>query len=96
MADWTSHPLDGMAGVCVVEREPELECWQLQAARTRVRVSAREQWDGFPRSTRPAILAWLATSRTGATRQQRCDRIVTEAHQGIRAKLWRQPERRNH
>lgn len=54
---------------------------------------AREQWDAFPRSARRAILEWLSTSRTDATRQQRCERIVADAHQGIRANQWRQPKR---
>jgi uncharacterized protein YdeI (YjbR/CyaY-like superfamily) len=54
---------------------------------------AREQWNAFPRSTRRAILEWLSTSRTDATRQQRLDRIVTDAHHGIRANQWRQPKR---
>jgi uncharacterized protein YdeI (YjbR/CyaY-like superfamily) len=53
---------------------------------------ASEQWDAFPRSN-AAILEWLSTSRSDATRQQRLDHIVADAHFGIRANQWRQPKR---
>jgi uncharacterized protein YdeI (YjbR/CyaY-like superfamily) len=56
--------------------------------------TARSEWDGFPRSTRRAILEWLGTARTDTTRQRRLERIVTDAHHGIRANQWRQPGQR--
>ena len=52
---------------------------------------ARAEWDAFPRSTRRAILEWLQSARTGATRTARVERIVSDAEQGIRANQWRQP-----
>lgn len=55
--------------------------------------AARAAWDGFPRSAKRAILEWLAAARTDTTRQQRIERIVTDAHDGIRANQWRQPKR---
>lgn len=54
---------------------------------------ARSEWDAFPRSTKRAILEWLATARTDATRRQRVERIVSDARHGIRANQWRQPKR---
>ena len=55
---------------------------------------ARANWDGFPPSAQRAILEWVDTSRTDATRTRRLDRIVSDAHKGIRANQWRQPNRR--
>jgi uncharacterized protein YdeI (YjbR/CyaY-like superfamily) len=54
--------------------------------------SARSQWDQFPPSARRAILEWLASARTDATRRRRLERIVSDAHKGIRANQWRQPK----
>ncbi|MGN6607487.1 MAG: YdeI/OmpD-associated family protein [Jatrophihabitans sp.] len=51
---------------------------------------ARREWDAFPRSTRRAILEWLSTARTEATRTKRLERIVVDAHVGVRANQWRQ------
>lgn len=56
--------------------------------------AARVAWDAFPRSTKRAILEWLATARTEITRRQRIERIVSDAHDGVRANQWRQPKRR--
>lgn len=55
--------------------------------------TARAEWNAFPRSTKRAILEWLGTARTDATRQRRLERIVTDAHHGIRANQWRQPNK---
>jgi hypothetical protein len=42
----------------------------------------------FPRSARRAILEWLGTARTEATRQRRVATIVAEAAEGRRANQW--------
>ncbi len=55
---------------------------------------ARREWDAFPRSTRRAILEWLSTAKTDATRRKRLERIVSDAAEGIRANQWRQPKGR--
>lgn len=55
---------------------------------------ARTGWDGFPPSARRAVLEWLGTARTEATRTRRLDRIVSDAHIGKRANQWRQPKNR--
>lgn len=59
-------------------------------------LDARSNWDGFPPSTRRAILEWLNTAKTDATRQQRLHRIVADAHDDIRTNQWRQPKNRGH
>ena len=55
--------------------------------------AARANWDGFPPSTRRAILEWINSARTDATRQKRISRTADDAAQGIRANQWRQPRR---
>ncbi len=55
--------------------------------------AARRHWDAFPRSARRAILEWIGNARTGATRQARIERTVSDAARGIRANQWRQPKR---
>ncbi|MEY9951318.1 YdeI family protein [Leifsonia sp. EB34] len=52
---------------------------------------ARANWDAFPRSARRAILEWLLSAKTEATRDRRVETIVAEAHQNRRANQWRQP-----
>ena len=54
---------------------------------------ARTWWDGFPRSTRRAILEWIGNAKTAETRTQRITRTVEEAAIGKRANQWRQPTR---
>ncbi|MEV8214005.1 YdeI/OmpD-associated family protein [Leifsonia sp. NPDC077715] len=54
--------------------------------------AARSNWDAFPRSARRAILEWLLSARTDATRQRRLETIVAEAEQNRRANQWRQPK----
>lgn len=56
--------------------------------------AARTEWDGFPRSTRRAILEWIAGARTAETRQRRIAETVSEARIGRRANQWRQPKGR--
>lgn len=52
---------------------------------------ARRHWDAFPRSARRAILEWIVNARTGATRQARIERTVSDAARNLRANQWRQP-----
>ncbi|ANF32524.1 hypothetical protein A0130_13370 [Leifsonia xyli] len=54
--------------------------------------AARGNWDAFPRSARRAILEWLLSAKTDATRQRRLETIVAEAEQNRRANQWRQPK----
>jgi len=54
--------------------------------------AARSNWDAFPRSARRAILEWLLSAKTDATRQRRLETIVAEAEQNRRANQWRQPK----
>lgn len=53
---------------------------------------ARAHWDGFPRSTRRAILEWISTSKTDATGIRRLQ-TTTEAAAGRRTNQPRQPTR---
>jgi len=55
--------------------------------------SARRHWDAFPRSTKRAILEWIASAKTSATREKRIAETATQAAQNIRANQWRQPKR---
>lgn len=52
---------------------------------------AREHWDGFPPSTRRAILEWITSAKTQPTRDKRVTRTVEEAAIGRRANQRRQP-----
>ncbi len=63
----------------------------LRAALDRDR-DARQFWDGFPRSTRRAILEWIANAKTPATRERRITETATLAAKDIRANQWRQPK----
>lgn len=56
--------------------------------------AARAHWDGFPRSTRRAILEWINSARTDATREKRVRQTAADAARGIRANQWRQPKNR--
>jgi uncharacterized protein YdeI (YjbR/CyaY-like superfamily) len=53
--------------------------------------TARTAWDGFPRSTRRAILEWVQAAKKPETRATRIATTVSEAHEGRRANQWRQP-----
>lgn len=53
--------------------------------------AARREWDGFPRSTRRAILEWIGSAKTPVTRDKRITNTVDEAAVGRRANQWRQP-----
>jgi uncharacterized protein YdeI (YjbR/CyaY-like superfamily) len=50
---------------------------------------AREQWDGFPRSARRAILEWIVQARTEPTRAKRIAETAAKAAVGERANEWR-------
>lgn len=56
------------------------------------RPEARSHWDGFPRSTKRAILEWISTAKTDSTRARRIAQTVDEAAAGRRANQWRQPK----
>jgi uncharacterized protein YdeI (YjbR/CyaY-like superfamily) len=53
---------------------------------------AAGHWKAFPPSTRRAILEWIHSAKTPATRQRRLDQTVTEAHLNRRANQARQPK----
>ena len=53
---------------------------------------ARRHWDAFPRSTKRAILEWIAGARTPATRARRVTETAAAAAAGVRANQWRQPQ----
>lgn len=53
--------------------------------------AARSAWDGFPRSTKRAILEWISTAKTTPTRERRIATTVSEAAIGRRANQPRQP-----
>lgn len=52
---------------------------------------ARAHWDAFPRSAKRAVLEWIGTAKTDATRAKRIRQTVDEAAVGRRANQWRQP-----
>ena len=94
------------AGLAVVERAKVDGTWTaldeverlVEPDDLRIRLDrdkkARAEWDGFPPSAKRAILEWLGTARTEATRTRRLGRIVSDAHKGRRANQWRQPNGR--
>ena len=51
---------------------------------------AREHWGLCPRSTKRAILEWIASAKTAETRAQCIARTVAEAAASRRANQWRQ------
>jgi uncharacterized protein YdeI (YjbR/CyaY-like superfamily) len=53
---------------------------------------ARRHWDAFPRSTRRAILEWIASAKRETTRAERITRTVRDAAVNVRANQWRQPK----
>jgi uncharacterized protein YdeI (YjbR/CyaY-like superfamily) len=53
--------------------------------------AARASWDGFPRSTKRAILEWITSAKREETRERRVRQTVAEAAVGRRANQWRQP-----
>lgn len=55
--------------------------------------AARAYWDGFPRSTRRAILEWIGNAKTDETRRARVSRTAQDAAMNVRANQWRQPKR---
>jgi uncharacterized protein YdeI (YjbR/CyaY-like superfamily) len=52
------------------------------------RPTARRHWDGFPRSTRRAILEWIGAAKRTETRQKRITETVELAAENIRANQW--------
>lgn len=54
---------------------------------------ARANWDGFPGSTKRAVLEWIIAAKRPPTRASRVAETARLAAQGIRANQWRQPGR---
>ena len=84
-ADGTWHALDAVEQLTV---PPDL------AAALNAVPAARAAFDAFPRSATRAILEWISSARTDATRARRIDETVSEASAGRRANQWRQPQGR--
>jgi uncharacterized protein YdeI (YjbR/CyaY-like superfamily) len=61
----------------------------------RANAQARQNWKAFPRSTRRAILEWIGSAKTEATRRRRVERTVSDAARNVRANQWRQPRSKN-
>jgi uncharacterized protein YdeI (YjbR/CyaY-like superfamily) len=53
---------------------------------------ARRYWDGFPPSTRRAILEWITTAKREATRTGRVAETVELAAENLRASDWPRPK----
>lgn len=49
---------------------------------------ARANFDAFPRSARRAILEWIGSAKTPATRAKRVDETAALAQENIRANQW--------
>ena len=81
-ADGTWSMLDEVEDLAV---PPDL------AAALATRPCAREQFDGFPRSTRRAILEWIAQAKRPETRAARVGETARLAERGERANQWRRP-----
>ena len=58
--------------------------------------AARGYWDSFPPSTRRAILEWLLSAKTPATREKRVVTIVEQAHLNRRANHGDNPRNPGH
>ena len=54
--------------------------------------AARRNWNEFPRSTKRAILEWVAAAKTAGTREKRIADTASKASINIRANQWRQPK----
>ena len=55
--------------------------------------AARHYWNAFPRSSKRAILEWIAAAKTSSTREKRITETTATAAVNVRANLWRQPKR---
>ena len=49
---------------------------------------SREHWDGFPRSTRRALLEWIVLAKRPETRTKRIQETAERAARGERANQW--------
>jgi uncharacterized protein YdeI (YjbR/CyaY-like superfamily) len=54
--------------------------------------AARRFWNAFPRSTKRAILEWIAAAKRPETRARRIEETVGQAAQDVRANQPRQPQ----
>ena len=52
------------------------------------RPPARDQWDGFPPSTRRGILEWILNAKRRPTREKRIRKTAEMAQRGKRANQW--------
>lgn len=52
--------------------------------------AARRYWNAFPRSTKRAILEWIASAKTPGTRERRVAETASKAAINVRANQWRQ------
>jgi uncharacterized protein YdeI (YjbR/CyaY-like superfamily) len=93
------------AGLAAIERAKADGSWDrlatidalavpddLAAALHAVR-DATDFFEAFPPSTRRAILEWIASAKTDATRAKRVLETAELAGQNIRANQWRQPKK---
>lgn len=88
------------AGIAAVERAKENGGWTALddvenlvvpddlAAALAKRKGARETWEGFPRSVKRGLLAWVVDAKRPETRAKRVDEIAREAAAGRRAGQW--------
>lgn len=76
---------DALNQVEALEEPPDLRA-ALDAA-----PAARGFWDAFPRSTKRAILEWIAAAKRPATREARVAETARLAAENVRANQWRQP-----
>jgi uncharacterized protein YdeI (YjbR/CyaY-like superfamily) len=53
-----------------------------------------QQWEGFPRSARRAILEWIVHAKRPETRARRVAETAEKAAHGERANQWIPPDRR--
>ncbi|MBA3605452.1 MAG: YdeI/OmpD-associated family protein [Acidimicrobiia bacterium] len=59
------------------------------AAAFRTHAGSKQQWDGFPRSVRMAILEWISNAKRPETRAKRIEETARLAAEGERANQWR-------
>jgi len=94
------------AGVAAIEEAKRRGTWELLDAVEDLVVpddlgaafvanpGAREQWDGFSRSARRAILEWIVQAKRPETRAKRIDETARLAARGEKANQWVPPSER--
>jgi uncharacterized protein YdeI (YjbR/CyaY-like superfamily) len=53
--------------------------------------AAQAHFEAFPRSAKRAILEWIASAKTPATRARRVEETARLAEENVRANQWRRP-----